>query len=164
MVAPESRASDSLLDRRLLLMHQAMLSDRRRLEVYDRALAQAITPGAIVADVGAGTLILSLLALRHGAGHVYAIEGDPRVAALAERIAVRNHLHGKLTLIQGDARSVRLPRMADVIVSEMMGNLGPEEEMAEQTKELMATFSRILGIEDLEAGKPHATTGSAMGS
>jgi protein arginine N-methyltransferase 1 len=85
----------------------------------------------VVVDVGAGTLILSLLALRHGAGHVYAIEGSPELAALAGVIAKRNDLGGRVTVIQGDARTVRLPTDADVVVSEMMGNIGPEEEMPE---------------------------------
>ena len=46
-------------------------------------------------------------------------------------IATRNQLEARLTIVQGDARTVELPVAADVIVSEMMGNLGPEEELAE---------------------------------
>ncbi|WP_406632507.1 methyltransferase domain-containing protein [Amycolatopsis sp. WGS_07] len=118
------------MDQRLLLMHQAMLADRPRMRAYERALAQTVEPGAVVADVGAGTLALSLLALEHGAGHVYAVEADPETAALAERIVADNDLKEKVTLIQGDARVVKLPRKADVVVSEMMGNLGPEEDMS----------------------------------
>jgi hypothetical protein len=118
------------MNQRLLLMHQVMLADRLRVQAYDRALQEAVRPGHVVVDVGAGTLIMSMLALRHGARHVYAIEADPEVCAIAQRVAESNHLHGRLTLIHGDARSVRLPEQADVVVSEMMGNLGPEEEMA----------------------------------
>jgi len=108
-----------------------MLGDEVRLNAYDQAIHRAVTPGDLVIDVGAGTLILSLLALRYGARHVYAIEADPQMTAVARRIAERNNLMGRLTLIQGDARTVQLPEKADVIVSEMMGNLGPEEEMVE---------------------------------
>jgi len=68
------------MDQRLLLMHQMMLADRPRMTAYDRALAQAVEPGSVVVDVGAGTLALSMLALRHGAEHVYAIEADPEMA------------------------------------------------------------------------------------
>jgi len=116
---------------RNLIMHQVMLSDRTRLQAYDEAIGLTVRPGDIVADVGAGTLALSLLALRHGAGHVYAIEGDPEMAAVARVIAHTNRLHRQVTIIQGDARTVCLPTDVDVIVSEMMGNLGPEEQMAE---------------------------------
>lgn len=117
------------MDQRLLLMHQTMLADRPRMRAYDLALEQAVEPGAIVVDVGAGTLALSMLALRHGAEHVYAIEADPEMAAVAERIIATNDFKRGITLIQGDARLVKLPRKADVVVSEMMGNLGPEEDM-----------------------------------
>jgi precorrin-6B methylase 2 len=119
------------VNRSTLLMHQVMLGDRTRLAAYDRALGLTVRPDDVVIDVGAGTLILSLLALRHGARHVYAIEGDPEVASLARVIAERNGLRGRLTLIQGDARDVELAEPADVLVCEMMGNLGPEEQMAE---------------------------------
>ncbi|WBB75823.1 class I SAM-dependent methyltransferase [Micromonospora sp. WMMD1128] len=119
------------MDQRLLLMHQTMLADAPRLHAYDQALEQTVDPGDVVVDVGAGTLALSLLALRHGAGHVYAVEADPRMAEVAARIIEANDLKDRLTLIVGDARTLRLPDRADVLVSEMMGNLGPEEEMAE---------------------------------
>lgn len=119
------------MDQRLLLMHQAMLADSTRIRAYDRAMERTVGPGDVVADVGAGTLVLSALALRHGAEHVYAIEADPQMVAVAAQIAAANDLKDRLTLIQGDARVVRLPRKADVVVAELMGNLGPEEEMAE---------------------------------
>lgn len=122
---------EDTVDQRLLLMHQTMLADAPRLRAYDEALEQAVDPGDVVVDVGAGTLVLSLLALRHGAGHVYAVEADPRMATVAARIIEANDLKDRLTLVAADARTLRLPRPADVLVSEMMGNLGPEEEMAE---------------------------------
>lgn len=118
------------MDERLLLMHQVMLGDRTRLSAYDRALEHAVQPGDVVVDVGAGLLPLSLLALKHGARHVYALEADPRTALLAREIVARNRLRERVTVLEGDARLSRLPERADVLVSEMMGNLGPEEEMA----------------------------------
>jgi len=104
------------VDQRLLLMHQVMLADRARLEAYDKAMAARLRPGDTVIDVGAGTLILSMMALAHGAGHVYAIEAEPELAELGMRLTVANGVTDRLTVIQADAR---------------MGNLGPEEEMAE---------------------------------
>jgi len=119
------------VDQRLLLMHQAMLGDRPRLRAYDQALEQAVKPDDVVVDVGAGTLALTLLALRHGAGHVYAVEADPVMAEVADRVVAGNGLAGRVTVIHGDARAVRLPDAADVLVAELMGNLGPEEGMAD---------------------------------
>ncbi|WP_199444299.1 50S ribosomal protein L11 methyltransferase [Umezawaea beigongshangensis] len=119
------------MDSRLLAMHQVMLADHVRIDAYDRALARAVRPGDVIADVGAGTLVLSVLALKHGASHVYAIEADPAMAQLAERIAADNDFRDRITVVQGDARVARLPRAVDVVVAELMGNLGPEEEMVE---------------------------------
>ncbi len=126
-------------------MHQVMLGDEQRLKAYDRALEQAIGPGDVVVDVGAGTLVLSFLALRHGAGHVYAIEADPQMADLAARIAADNGLADRVTIVRGDARTAHLPEKADALVSEMMGNLGPEEEMAEILKIAARRFLRPGG-------------------
>lgn len=117
------------MDQRHLLMHQAMLSDRPRLEAYDKALAATVQPGAVVADVGAGALALTALALRHGAGHVYAVEADPEMVPVAARLVEENDWTGRVTVVAGDARQVRLPVKADVIVCELIGNLGPEEDM-----------------------------------
>jgi protein arginine N-methyltransferase 1 len=127
---PASNGDDASMNDRLLLMHQVMLADRRRVDAFDRALARAVRPGDVVVDVGAGLLVLSLLALRHGARRVYALEGEPETAALAREIVARNGLEDRVVVVDGDARLAHLPERCDVLVSEMMGNLGPEEEMA----------------------------------
>jgi protein arginine N-methyltransferase 1 len=119
------------MDQRLLLMHQMMLADRPRMRAYDDALCHTVSSGSVVVDVGAGTLALTLLALRHGAGHVYAIEADPQMVDAAERLVEARKLKDRVTVIAGDARAVRLEERADVLVGELMGNLGPEESMAE---------------------------------
>lgn len=118
------------MDDRLLLMHQVMLGDERRIAAYDRALARTVRAGDVVVDVGAGLLMLSLLALRRGARRVYAIEADPTTAFLAREIVAGNRLEDRITVIEQDARLARLPEKADVLVADMIGNLGPEEEMA----------------------------------
>lgn len=119
-------------------MHQVMLGDRVRLDAYDKALSEVVSPGATVADVGAGTLPLTALALRHGAAHVYAVEADPELAAVADRIIEATGWSERVTLVVGDARTVRLPRKVDAVVSELMGNLGPEEDIGR----LLRTFGR----------------------
>jgi precorrin-6B methylase 2 len=119
------------VDPRLLLMHQVMLADRVRLAAYGQALATLVGAGDVVADVGAGTLVLAMLALERGARHVYAIEGDDQTVELARQVVAHNRLESRITVVHGDARVVTLPEKVDLIVSEMMGNLGPEEEMAE---------------------------------
>lgn len=134
------------MDQRNLLMHQVMLADRVRLDSYEKALAQVVAPGAVVADVGAGTLALTALALRHGAGHVYAVEADPQLVALADQIIEANGWTGRVTLVAGDARLVPLPGKVDVIVAELMGNLGPEEDMSRILRLLRRRYLRPGGV------------------
>ena len=51
-----------------------MIGDQVRLDAYAAALRASGRPGQTVLDLGAGTGIFSLLACRHGAGRVYAVE------------------------------------------------------------------------------------------
>jgi ribosomal protein L11 methyltransferase len=52
-----------------------------------RLLDRAVTPGARVADIGAGSGILSIAAAALGASRVLAVEGDPlAVEALADNV------------------------------------------------------------------------------
>jgi hypothetical protein len=134
------------MDRRRLLMHQAMLGDQPRIAAYEKALAAAVRPGSVVADVGAGTLALTALALRHGAGHVYAIEADPEVAVVAAHLIEANGWTDRVTLMAGDARLVRLPRPVDIVVAELMGNLGPEEDMARVVRTVARRHLRPGGV------------------
>jgi predicted RNA methylase len=50
-----------------------MLQDKRRVEAYDIAVKK-LCKGKIVADVGAGTGVLSIIAAEGEATKVYAIE------------------------------------------------------------------------------------------
>jgi SAM-dependent methyltransferase len=109
-------------------VHRAMLRDEVRNEAYRRALADAVRPGDVVLDVGAGTGILSLLAARSGAGRVYAVERSA-TASLAAAIAARNGLTDRIIVLHGDLEHVRLPEPVDLIVSEWLGVYGVDENL-----------------------------------
>jgi protein arginine N-methyltransferase 1 len=111
-------------------LHHLLLSDSTRLQAVRRALRETVRPGSVVVDLGAGTGILGFLALREGAGRVYAIERHP-IVRLARAIAAENGYGDRVRIIKGDSRRVRLPERADVIVSDLVGPLGIDPEMAE---------------------------------
>lgn len=111
------------------LPYAAMLRDRVRLARYRAAIDSKVRPGSIVADVGAGIGVLSLFAARAGARKVYAVERAPGVADLTRRIVAANGLEEVIEVIVGDARTIRLPESVDVVVAELMGNAGVDEQI-----------------------------------
>ena len=80
----------------------------------------------MVVDVGCGSGILSFLACRAGARHVYAIEREA-VIEVAKLVAAKNGLQDRVTFFNDVSFSVELPERADVILTETMGTFGFEE-------------------------------------
>lgn len=112
--------------------YREMLADPVRMRAYRRAITAVIRPTDVVIDLGAGTGILSLMAARAGAAHVYAIESSDAIE-LARRTAAANGLADKITFIRGMSRDVTLPARGHVLVSETLGSFGLEENTLEFT-------------------------------
>jgi type I protein arginine methyltransferase len=93
-----------------------------RMEAYAEALRKAVTPGCRVIDIGAGPGFFALLACKYGAGSVVAIEPNDSIHLLA-RLAEANGCEDRITIFQGLSTDYRDDRKADVIVSDLRGNL-----------------------------------------
>jgi len=113
------------------LYYQSMLADEVRMMRYRAAIALAVQPGDVVADLGTGTAILALMAARAGASRVYAVDIRPRALEVAERIVQANHADDRVRLVQGDVREVALDEPVDVIVNELIGDFGSDENIGE---------------------------------
>ena len=74
-----------------------------------------IRAGDAVADLGAGSAVLSIAAVKLGAAQAVAIEMDPDAIENAEENVGRNDVIGRVTVIEGDA-GVLLPLVAPVRV------------------------------------------------
>ena len=103
-----------------------MLVDNVRTGSYGQAISQVVKKGDVVVDVGCGSGILSFLACRAGAKHVYAIESED-VIEMAKLVAAKNGLQDQITFFKDVSFNVSLPEQADVIVTETMGTFGFEE-------------------------------------
>ena len=106
--------------------HLSMLMDDARTGAYRQAISRVVKAGDVVVDVGCGSGILSLLARRAGAKHVYGIESEP-VIEMAKLAAAQNGYQEKISFLHDMSFNVELPEKADVIVTETMGTFGFEE-------------------------------------
>lgn len=80
-----------------------------------RLLQSVIRNGDRVADLGAGSAVLSIAAAKLGAAHVAAIELDHDAIENAEENVARNGVADRVVVIEGDA-SLLLPLVAPVRV------------------------------------------------
>lgn len=114
------------------LLHTLMLNDRVRTSAYLTALREVVRPGDIVVDIGTGTGILAIGAIRAGAKHVYAIEATG-IGKTAEALFEANGLADQITLLPGWSNQITLPEKADVLVSEIIGHEPLGENVLETT-------------------------------
>lgn len=132
--------------------HFPMLNDRRRAEAYRAALRQSVRPDSLVLDLGAGSGLLSFMAAKAGAAHVYAVESAPALAECARRNVESSSHSDRISLLEIDAAQleigVHLPRPPDVIVTEIFdasllaeGALGM---LRRANKQLVGDRTRII--------------------
>lgn len=110
--------------------HRTLIADRVRNDAFAAALARVIRKGeTVVADIGAGTGLLGLMAARLGAREVYLYE-MAEVAGVASAILKRNSARN-CHLMPCHSTEMQTPPRADVIVSETLGNYPFEEHIIE---------------------------------
>lgn len=80
-----------------------------------RLMQRVLRAGDSVADLGAGSAVLSIAAAKLGAAHVGAIELDPDAIGNAEENVARNGVADRVVVIEGNA-AVLLPLLAPVRV------------------------------------------------
>jgi len=124
--------------------HHAMLADAVRMDAWASAIERTVRPGDRVVDLGAGTGILGMLALRAGAAHVDVIEKTDSIE-LAKRIAAHNGLADRMTFHHASSVDVELEQRADVLVSETLGSFGVEENTLQFTRDARERLLRPDG-------------------
>lgn len=106
-------------------IHEEMLKDETRTLTYRSALMhnKHLVKNKVVLDVGCGTGILCLFAIKAGARHAIGIECSNIIDRAAE-VVKANGMADKITLIKGKVEEVELPEefpKVDIIISEWMG-------------------------------------------
>ncbi len=103
-----------------LSMYLKMMQDKVRMAAYKAAIAATVRPGDVVLDLGAGTGIMSFLALEAGASRVYAVDTSDTID-IARRVAKENGFDDRLICFQVDSLRLSLPESVDVIISDIRG-------------------------------------------
>jgi type I protein arginine methyltransferase len=107
-----------------LEFHAFCLTDTgSRLDRFAAAITARIKPGDTVVDLGAGSGILSFLACRAGARHVYAIEAGGSIE-FARRLAARNGFQDRIEFIAKPSTLVTLPHRVDAILGDIHDTFG----------------------------------------
>ncbi|KAK2765598.1 type I protein arginine N-methyltransferase Rmt1 [Arachnomyces sp. PD_36] len=104
-------------------IHEEMLKDEVRTRSYRDSIYQNphLFKDKVVLDVGCGTGILSMFAVRAGAKHVIGVDMSS-IIQKARQIVAANGMANKITLLQGKMEEVELPfPKVDIIISEWMG-------------------------------------------
>lgn len=104
--------------------HILMLNNQVRNVAFYRAIAETIQPGDLVLDIGTGTGLLSMMAVRLGAGHVYTCEVNPVLSKKALEIIDLNGFSDRITVfnqLSFDLSSQEIPP-CDVLVTETIAD------------------------------------------
>ncbi len=101
-------------------IHKEMLDDTYRTGQYEKAIKSAVK-GKTVIDIGCGTGILSLLAAKHGAKKVYAIDSNSTCCRYTEELAEENNFTKIIEVHNCKSTNFNIEHKADVIISELIG-------------------------------------------
>lgn len=108
--------------------HRTLIADQVRNEAFFAALKAAIVPGkSVVADIGAGTGLLGLMASKLGAKEVFLFE-TAEVAGVAAAVLKSNKAK-RCHLIPCHSTEFQDRLAVDIIVSETLGNYALEENI-----------------------------------
>jgi predicted RNA methylase len=76
-----------------------MVNDVARASAFKGGLADVIQPSSIVVDLGSGSGLLSVMAAKLGARHVFAIEQDSSLAEASRRVMIENGVSHVVSVI-----------------------------------------------------------------
>lgn len=136
-------AAKSISDWSFEGFYKIMLHDRIRVEAYKNAISEVVKQDDVVLDLGTGTGILAKFALEMGASRVYGIEMQD-IGKKAEE-SLKKDFAGKFKLKQDVSYNVSLPEKVDIILSEIIGNIGDNENLCEILNDAQVRFLKQGG-------------------
>jgi len=125
--------------------HRTLIADKVRNEAFYKALKAVIVPGkTTVADIGAGTGLLGVMASRLGAREVFLFE-TAEVAGVAAKVLKANSVKN-CHLFACHSTEFQDPPRVDVVVSETLGNYALEENIIATLNDASHRFLKDGGV------------------
>jgi protein arginine N-methyltransferase 1 len=103
--------------------HYGYLSDRVKRERYQAAIKRVVRPGQVVMDLGCGTGLLGLMALRAGADKVLFVE-EYAIIEVARRAVLEAGFGDRSQFFNVNSSELELPERVDVILCDHVGYFG----------------------------------------
>jgi SAM-dependent methyltransferase len=95
-----------------------LLHDQARVVAWQAAIESTVKPGDLVAEVGCGAGVLSMIAAKAGAEKVYAYDANPEAFEVAAENVRRNGLEETVTVVRANPLwpNISLPPLDVIIV------------------------------------------------
>lgn len=125
--------------------HRTLIADKVRNQALFNVLKELIIKGeTIVADIGTGTGLLALMALKLGAREVHVYESSQEMAELAQAILKKNHAKNYFLYPCRSTEMIDPPKV-DLVVSETLGNYALEENIIETLNDARERMLKVKG-------------------
>lgn len=128
-----------------ILYHNGMLADESRCNLFKEVIKRKVNNDTILVDIGTGTGLLSSFALENGAKEVYSIEYFKDASEFSEKFL--NQKWNNVKCINKSSYEVCISDVKpNILVTETIGLLGPEENIVELTYDFYKRHKSISSI------------------
>jgi len=103
--------------------HYSYLSDRVKMAQYQAAIEQVVRPEHVVLDLGCGSGLLGLMALRAGARRVLFVE-EESILEVARQTVSNAGFADQAEFFQENSFELVLPELVDVVICDHVGYFG----------------------------------------
>ena len=121
------------------------LADRVKLAAYEAALTKAVQPGHVILDLGCGSGVLGLMALRAGAERAYFIDHGS-VIEVARRTVTEAGFGERAEFFEASSFEVEIPERLDLVVCDHVGYFGFDYGVLEVFADARRRFLKPDGI------------------